>query len=111
MSSDNGKPGEVDWYDVYEAANYIERKYGGSVEINLSSALETSRPHMLLCASFVGHEPARPRGAAGTYVVPSTPARMRKVPSLAHELLLALQEEIDVLTEGEIYLMPPNFVG
>lgn len=111
MTSDNGKAGEVDWYDVYEAARYIEEHYQGSIEINLSSALETSRPHMLLCASFVGHDPLRARGAAGSYVIPSTPRSMRKVPELAHELLLSLQEEIDDLKPPYILVLDPKLVG
>ena len=108
MASDNGKAGEIDWYDVYGVAEYIERKYQGTVEINLSSTLETTRPGMLLCASFVGNELTGPRGAAGAHAVPYKPWAMREVPRLAYELLLELQEEIDDLMPGCITVLQPK---
>lgn len=108
MASDNGKAGEIDWYDVWSVAEYVERHYQCSVEINLSSALEMARPTMLLCASFVGNDPLRPRGAAGTHAVSLQPRAMREVPRLAYELLLEMQEEFDTVGPGVIAILPPK---
>lgn len=108
MASDNGKAGEIDWYDVWAVAEYIERKYDGSVEINISSAAPITGPRVLLCASFVGNDPVRPRGAAGSHEIPFAPGTMRKVPQLAYELLLEMQEEIDDLRPGYIAVMMPK---
>lgn len=104
MSSDNGKAGEIDWYDVWAVADYIERKYSGTVQINCSAATSASRPTMLLCASFVGNESVWSRGAGCSHEVPLLPWAMREVPRVAHELLLTMQEAIDDLRPGEIKL-------
>lgn len=104
MASDNGKAGEIDWYDVWGTVEYIERKYNGSIEINLSATSTGSRSGMLLCASFVGNEPIRPRGAAGSVEIPFAPGSMRQVPRLAHELLFELQETVDDLPPGRVVL-------
>ena len=109
MASDNGKAGEIDWFDVWSVAEYIERKYRCTVEINFSSAFEGSGSRMLLCASVVGHGHTGRAGAAGSYVVPLEPRAMRRVPKMAYELLLGLQEEIDGQEDGLI-LLEPNFL-
>ena len=106
MASDNGKAGEIDWYDVWNVVEYIERKYRCTVEINFSSALEGSRPRMLLCTSIVGHGNTGRAGAAGAHVVSLEPRAMRRVPQMAYELLLQLQEEIDGQADGLIILEP-----
>lgn len=108
MGSDNGKAGEVDWYDVWSVADYIQSHYQGTVHINLSSTLGLSKSAMLLCASFVGDELVSTRGAAGYYEIPHEPRAMRKVPKLAYELLLSLQEEIDTLPPGTVIILPPG---
>lgn len=94
----------MDFYDVYAALEYLERKYEGTVEINISSTAPGSRGGMLLCASFVGNEPLRPRGAAISATLSFRPGTLREVPRVAHELLLEMQEEIDGLSEGLVVL-------
>lgn len=109
MSSDNGKPGEIDWYDVWKVAEYIERKYQATVEINFSSALEGSRTRMLLCASIVGNGHSLPAGCAGSAAVSFSPGPMRNVPKVAYELLLEVQEEFDDLMPGALSILEPKF--
>lgn len=104
MASDNGGAGWVDFYDVYAALEYLERKYDGTVEINISSAAPGKRGRMLLCASFVGNDSVRPRGAGIAAEISFRPGALREVPRVAHELLLQMQEEIDSLSQGIVVL-------
>lgn len=109
MTSDNGKPGEIDWYDVWKVAEYIERKYQATVQINFSSALEGNRSRMLLCASIVGNGHPVPAGCAGSASISFAPGPMRAVPKVAYELLLEMQEEFDDLNPGVISILETKF--
>lgn len=94
MSSDNGKPGVIDWFDVWNTATAIEALSGGTVQLNLSAAPSSKRGAMLLCASFVGELHGSTVGAGASREVPHTPQDMLRLPALAYELLEALDDSI-----------------
>ena len=92
MGGDNGKPGRIDWYDVWNCCLAIEALRGGTVQLNLSAATGSMRDALLLCASFVGEYEGSSIGAAASREVPFEPGAMLRLPQLAYELLESLDD-------------------
>lgn len=102
MTSDNGKPGQVDLFDVFAAIAYIEDHYKGSVQLMLERGSGPGAAEMLCHLSFVPANAARGAAASFLLTAPAQARCLRALPQRLHDLVLDMHESLDTAPAGTL---------
>ena len=102
MSSDNGKPGRLDMFDVWSAMSYVESHYAGTMQLQMERAPGARRSELLCSLTFVPNDAAAVAGGGLLLEVAATPSELLRLPDKLHRAVYHLQELIDAARPGQL---------